>query len=63
MAHPPIKRYVLVPRGRHGGVQRFHLGRLERMEEVAARDDGRSGGREPGAGGRDGRAPNELRGA
>jgi hypothetical protein len=51
MSEPPIKRYRLVPDSRDGRVRRFHLARvtsasrprlgpdrLERMEEVAARD-------------------------
>jgi hypothetical protein len=51
MAEPPIKRYALVPDSRDGALRRFHLARvtsasratpdperLERMEEVAARE-------------------------
>jgi hypothetical protein len=38
MAQPRIKRYALVPSASGGGVRRFHLARLERMEEIAARD-------------------------
>jgi hypothetical protein len=51
MPDPRIKRYTLVPDSRDGAVRRFHLARvtsaspstpgpdrLERMEEVAARE-------------------------
>jgi hypothetical protein len=51
MPDPRIKRYALVPDNRDGALRRFHLARvasearatpapdrLERMEEVAARD-------------------------
>jgi hypothetical protein len=50
MPEPRIKRYALVPGGSDGAVRRFHLARvaqsrstpgpdrLERMEEVAARE-------------------------
>jgi hypothetical protein len=56
MPEPRIKRYALVPKTGEGGVRRFQLARvasasgsvpgaerLERMEEIAARDrhDGR----------------------
>jgi hypothetical protein len=51
MPEPRIKRYALVPRAEEGGVRRFQLARvtsvsgsvpaaerLERMEEIAARE-------------------------
>jgi hypothetical protein len=42
MPEPRIKRYALVPSAREDGIKRFHLARiaerLERMEEVAARE-------------------------
>jgi len=48
MATPPVKRYALVPKPAEDGIRRFQLarvsgdppspGRLERMEEVAARE-------------------------
>jgi hypothetical protein len=42
MQEPRIKRYALVPGLGENGVRRFHLARvaerLERMEEVAARE-------------------------
>jgi hypothetical protein len=42
MPGPRIKRYALVPSAREDGIKRFHLARvaerLERMEEVAARE-------------------------
>jgi hypothetical protein len=60
MAEPPIKRYALVPETRDGPLRRFHLARvasaaratpapdrLERMEEVAARERRDGEGRDP----------------
>jgi hypothetical protein len=56
MPEPPIKRYALVPTAGEDGVRRFHLARvagangslpaaerLERMEEIAAREHERNG--------------------
>lgn len=53
MAQIPIKRYALVPTARNGSVTNFHLARvasasaelrraerLERMEEIVAREQG-----------------------
>jgi hypothetical protein len=60
MPQPRIKRYALVPASRDGAVRRFHLARvaseprtvpgaerMERMEEIAARErrDGEAPGR------------------
>jgi hypothetical protein len=58
MPEPRIKRYALVPKAREDGVRRFQLARvapgagsvpgaerLERMEEIAARE--RRNGRDP----------------
>jgi hypothetical protein len=65
MPEPRIKRYALVPTSGGDGVTRFHLARvagangslpaaerLERMEDVAAREHDRSG-RDPRRNGRD----------
>jgi hypothetical protein len=64
VAEPPIKRYALVPRAGEDGVRRYSLARvaslglyaerLERMEQIAARDreqqrPGREDGRRPPA--------------
>jgi hypothetical protein len=63
MPEPWIKRYALVPKAGEDGVRRFRLARvaaesgsapaaerLERMEEIAARD--RENGKAPGRDGR-----------
>ena len=63
MPEPRIKRYALVPKAGDDGVRRFQLARvapasgsapaaerLERMEEIAARE--RDGGDSSGNGGR-----------
>jgi hypothetical protein len=50
---PNVKRYALVPNDSNNGVRRFHLARvasprerrLERMEEVAAKEREREEGR------------------
>jgi hypothetical protein len=61
MPEPRIKRYALVPQAGEDGIRRFHLARvagntgslpaaerLERMEEIAAREH-RDNGRGPGS--------------
>jgi hypothetical protein len=58
MAEPRVKRYALVPQTGDDGVRRYSLARvasgprsapdanrLERMEEIAARERHRNGGR------------------
>jgi hypothetical protein len=60
MAEPRIKRYALVAHGEERGSRRFHLARvarssrsalgadrLERMEEIAARERQRDNGAAP----------------
>ena len=60
MPEPQIKRYALVPKAGEGGVRRFQLARvatasrsvpgaerLQRMEEIAARERANGRPREP----------------